>query len=359
MNMLIKTRSAKYKMANISIIIPVYNVEEYLERCLDSIIKQSYKSYEVILVNDGSKDKSGNICDNYAKEYGNIYVIHQDNQGVSSARNVGLDWAKQNSDSKWITFIDSDDWIHPQYLELLLEGVIDKELRISSCKYQIVFDKEFDMSKICEYSIVKQSSKEFFLEDDIQAALATAKLYAKELFDQIRYPANKIHEDEFVTYKLLFETKEVAVIENKLYAYYQHSESIVNSPWSIKRLDKIQALEEQLCFFENLNDVELILNVTKKYIKLLKYSIKKLRSIPDKKKILCEVCEKLRYILKKYRNELSLSYIDELRMYMYTIPNYVVGTYRLKKKISNVLETVLTKGMYGIKEKLLDKGKNE
>ena len=109
-------------MANISIIIPVYQVEKYLRRCLDSVIGQTYKDFDVVLVDDGSTDGSGEICNEYAAKDIRINVIHQDNKGLSAARNTGIEWSFTKSNSDWITFIDSDDWVCPQYLEALFGG---------------------------------------------------------------------------------------------------------------------------------------------------------------------------------------------------------------------------------------------
>ena len=103
-------------MPTISVVVPVYKVEKYLNRCVDSILNQTYKDFELILMDDGSPDKAPEICDDYAKKYDFIHVIHQKNGGLSAARNSGIEWALENSDSEWITFIDSDDWIHPEYM---------------------------------------------------------------------------------------------------------------------------------------------------------------------------------------------------------------------------------------------------
>ena len=107
-------------MPLISVIVPVYKVEEYLSRCVDSILSQTFEDFELILIDDGSPDNCGKICDEYTKKDNRVHVIHQENGGLSSARNAGIDWAFENSDSEWLTFIDSDDWVHIQYLDLLL-----------------------------------------------------------------------------------------------------------------------------------------------------------------------------------------------------------------------------------------------
>ena len=123
----------------ISIIVPVYNVEKYIYRCVDSILSQSFTDFELILVDDGSPDDCGKICDDYAKKDNRISVIHKENGGLSSARNAGLDWVFANSKSEYVTFIDSDDWVDTDYLRALLDGIKNTASSVSACKFQEVF----------------------------------------------------------------------------------------------------------------------------------------------------------------------------------------------------------------------------
>lgn len=135
-------------MELISVIVPVYKVEPYLERCIKSILEQTYSHFELILVDDGSPDKCGEICDNYAKKDTRIRVVHQDNAEVSKARNVGIELALENEESEWISFIDSDDWIHPKYLEHLYNAVKEMATEISACKYVITSDNSCNIDNI-------------------------------------------------------------------------------------------------------------------------------------------------------------------------------------------------------------------
>ena len=122
-------------MSIISVIIPIYNNEKYIQRCLDSILKQTFFNYDLILVDDGSSDNSGSICEEYAQKDKRIQVIHQENNGLSAARNSGLEWMYANSKCEWVSFVDSDDWIHPRYLEALLHAVNSKNVKISACSH--------------------------------------------------------------------------------------------------------------------------------------------------------------------------------------------------------------------------------
>ena len=122
-------------MPTISVIVPVYKVEPYIHRCVDSILQQSYRDFELVLVDDGSPDNCGSICDEYASRDSRVHVIHQENGGLSAARNAGIDWVFDNSDSQWITFVDSDDWVHPQMLEKLFDAAMEQNTLISICGF--------------------------------------------------------------------------------------------------------------------------------------------------------------------------------------------------------------------------------
>ena len=191
-------------MPQISIIVPVYKVEQYLRRCVDSILAQTFADFELILVDDGSPDNSGAICDEYAAKDPRITVIHQENGGLSAARNAAIDWVFTNSDSQWLTFIDSDDWIHAEYLARLLNAAVENQVSISACNFEITTGDNPAIPPE-QFDTTLWTPENFFVEHNVTATTAWAKLYRKECFQTIRYPVGKIHEDEFTTYKILFE----------------------------------------------------------------------------------------------------------------------------------------------------------
>ena len=123
-------------MAAISVIVPVYKVERYLKRCVDSILDQTFRDFELILVDDGSPDRCGEICEKYAEKDKRIVVLHRENGGLSAARNTGLDWIFANSNSTYVTFIDSDDWVHPQYLEILSRVIESNNVAVSVAQFE-------------------------------------------------------------------------------------------------------------------------------------------------------------------------------------------------------------------------------
>ena len=203
----------------VSVIVPVYKVEPYIRRCIDSILSQELSDFELILVNDGSPDNCGKICDEYAEKDTRITVIHQNNGGLSAARNKGLDYVLGKKSTKWLTFIDSDDWVHPQYLSALYNAVLQTGLNISSCGY---VQTDIMVPYSDEIITVTQEDTELFYtgEQSVQAIVAWNKLYRREDFENIRFPEGKIHEDEYTTYKLLFKNDKTAVVNNALYYYF-------------------------------------------------------------------------------------------------------------------------------------------
>lgn len=236
-------------MATISVIVPVYNVEPYLNRCIDSILTQSFADFELILVDDGSPDNCPAICDGYAKTDNRIHVIHQKNGGLSAARNAGLDRAFANSNSEWITFIDSDDWVHRDYLKLLYDACVECDAKISVCgSYgtdSIVVPDDDYLGKAEKWTV-----EQFWLEKLLNATVSCLKLYHKSFFESIRFPVGKLHEDEATTYKILFTQNEIAVVPYPLYYYFHNPNSICNSEWTEKKFDLLLTLEEQIDFFD-------------------------------------------------------------------------------------------------------------
>lgn len=290
-------------MPLISVIVPVYKVEPYLRRCVDSILAQTFTDFELILVDDGSPDNCGAICDEYAEKDVRVHVIHQENGGLSAARNAGIDWAFAHSDSEWLSFVDSDDWVHPQMLELLYGAVCSQNVRISICKYQVVKAEERWIT-IDNPQVKCWPVENFFIKHNASATIACCKLYHKECFESIRYPVARIHEDEFVTYRILFGYEQIAFVDSVLYAYFYNPAGITKSPWTIKRLDGIDAFEEQIAFFSERGLFEARTARIDKYLRLLcgyKKRISEEASEKEKGYALWVINKKLWWNLLKYR----------------------------------------------------------
>lgn len=237
-------------MPTISVIVPVYKVEPYIRRCVDSILAQTFRDFELILVDDGSPDSCGAICDEYAEQDSRIHVIHQKNGGLSAARNAGIDWAFANSNSQWLTFIDSDDWVHPVFLERLFTAAEENQVSVSVCGYE---ETSGELTQQCELTAKADvwRPEDFFAAHMLNATLAWGKLYRKTCFRDIRYPVGRIHEDEYITHRLLFPETEIAVIPAAMYYYFCNPDGITKSRWKPNRIDAIEAIIEQVQYFRS------------------------------------------------------------------------------------------------------------
>lgn len=225
----------------ISVIVPVYNVEEYIRECLNSIINQTYKKLEIILIDDGSTDKSGEICEEYMAKDNRIKVIHQRNAGLSDARNAGIEIATGN----YIQFIDSDDYIDEDMLETLYNLIIENDADIAMCSNYILKDG----IKSCECSNKKyiydrkEALKEILIDETIRS-YSWNKLAKKELFDKIRFPSKRVFEDVLTTPKLFEKSNKVVFLDTPKYYYRQRNGSILNKQTKQLRLQYINAAME-------------------------------------------------------------------------------------------------------------------
>lgn len=234
----------------ISVIVPVYNVEEYLPVCLNSILDQTYPVYELILVDDGSEDNSGIICEQYAKKDSRIKVIHKKNGGLSSARNAGIDIA----DGSYIAFIDSDDVVHPEYLERMLLTAKKENADIVACHFIKGENCQWKPLKTGKEIRVGSQILDKMNVDDVVVTVAWNKLYRRELFinTELRYPEGKIHEDMFLTPQLLYHAKKMVLISEELYFYRQRPDSIMSASFSTKKLQSLEAIEFRILFFQKI-----------------------------------------------------------------------------------------------------------
>ncbi|MCL2519058.1 MAG: glycosyltransferase [Oscillospiraceae bacterium] len=207
----------------ISIIVPVYNVEKYFDKCINSILNQTYLNVEVILINDGSSDGSGQLCDKYKEQDNRIKVMHQDNQGQAIARNNGLDIATGN----YIGFVDSDDWIEDDMYELLYKNIINYTADISMCKYTPIEEDQLYTPNLSFENrivvlegndIIKHNLLKYDDENRINDGVCN-KLYKRYLFDEIRFPPNKIYEDIMATYQLIQKAKKFVLSSDYKYIY--------------------------------------------------------------------------------------------------------------------------------------------
>ena len=252
-------------MAQISVIVAVYKMPEFLPRCIDSILNQTFRDLELILVDDGSPDNCGEICDAYAARDARVKVIHKENAGVCVARNTGLDWVYANSDSQWIFFHDNDDWIHPETLERLLKAAQTLKTGIAICGYQLTEGEEPVINQE-DLQWVAWKPEDFYTQRFINATVCWGKLYHRSVFPGKRYPEGKYVEDEFLTYQLLFSQEILAVIAAPLYAYFVNPAGISKKTWQPKRLDAWDAYEQQIRFFAERGNEKMVRNRYRGYL---------------------------------------------------------------------------------------------
>ncbi len=261
-------------MPILSIIVPVYNVEKYLDRCVESILAQTFTDFELILVDDGSPDNCGKMCDEYAKKDQRITVIHKRNGGLSDARNAGLDIAK----GEFVGFVDSDDWIHPQMYELLYKAIISDEFDFAQCVAIQPNLKEKDKG-ICysdidykhyEEPIVDARSVDEILEvyDKyvVSGCSQAIKLYKTSVFDSLRFPVGLFYEDSYIIVDILDKCQNVALVPMGLYYYYSRSDSIMNSGITSKSFNRLDVIEHNIDFFERRGENNRIEKFTIEYL---------------------------------------------------------------------------------------------
>ena len=261
-------------MRTISVIVPVYKVEPYINHCVDSILAQTYRDFELILVNDGSPDNCGKICDEYAKQDSRVHVIHQENKGVSAARNAGISLAK----GEYIMLVDSDDFITENMLEKMHDCIAESGSDIAICGINTFLDGEEteDKSQMNDMSTKTISGRDACLSiyrmDGRVPIMAWGKLYKSELFTDIRYPVGVIHEDDGTTPKLLYRAKMVSIIDNKMYCYRQRKGSIMDTlAWNMC-FDGVKAVDGCIDFFREQKDEELVL-LAEKFRKVIQSKI--------------------------------------------------------------------------------------
>lgn len=256
----------------ISVILPIYRVEKYLERAVRSVVEQTYENLEIILVDDGSPDLCGKICDRLAGKDKRIRVVHKENGGLSDARNTGLELAR----GEYLSFIDSDDYVAPEFIETLYQACVTTDSQVAFCEYRETKDSHLFSGRTSkpfgELPLETYTSRELNLNmyEEINLhytcfVVAWNKLYHRDLWDKIRFPKGRIHEDEATTYKIFDRAVQGVFVRESLYGYYLSESSITRDKFTVKRLDWLKALMERILFFVEKEDGELILRAFKAF----------------------------------------------------------------------------------------------
>ena len=270
----------------VTIIIPVYNVEKYLKSCVESLTKQTHKDIEIILVDDGSPDNSGILCDTLAETDSRIVVIHKENGGVSSARNAALDIMKGD----FVTFVDGDDYVDEDFISCMYNAITKNNADIATCgHYRVEFDGTlksiYTLSDNAEDIICKtgiESLTDMFYGETCSAS-SGSKLYKKRFFDKLRFPGYVMGEDTYVVYHAFSEAKKIAHTNKPLYYYVQHESSVTNKKANyIKFYDYVRLYDHILEVDKNLTNKTYFNSLANRLIENNFWVYMKLRNEPDK-----------------------------------------------------------------------------
>lgn len=235
----------------VSIIVPCYKVEKYLSNCIESILHQSYTNWELILVDDGSPDRSGEICDKYVKMNGRIKVIHKDNGGLSSARNAGLDIMS----GEYVSFLDSDDFWHSDYLKILMGFIVTEDAEIAQCGF--VRGEETTFPPFNQKESYQRYDNHSIFISEVAKIIMCGKVYKADLFKKVRMPVGFINEDDWTTWKLYYQAKAIVVTNRPLYYYTYNPASIMGESKKKPDLRYFGAYEERINYFHKSGEKDL------------------------------------------------------------------------------------------------------
>lgn len=242
-----ETGTILYEPPKVTVVVAAYNVSKYLPKCLDSISVQTYTNLEIIVIDDGSKDITKELCDIYGKKEPRAKIIHQKNQGLSAVRNRGIDEAT----GKYIIFVDGDDYLNPQFVEVMTQNVELKPADVAVCGFSTVPDGPAEIPED-ELLSGEDAAIKLLTQQENYQIIACNKIYKRTLFRDIRFPVGKKHEDNLTTYKLLATAKQVCFVSEVLYNYVQRDDSIMKTNNIDSRLlMKLIASHEAKRYFKN------------------------------------------------------------------------------------------------------------
>lgn len=302
-------------MAVISIIVPVYKAEKFIGRCIESILAQTFTDFELILIDDGTPDRSRKICDEYALKDNRIRVIHKEHGGVSDTRNTGLN----SMTGSYVAFVDSDDYIHPDMIRILYEKTITYDADIAICGFANIDEDgvmiKDPMQTMLKDGVLSKTEALAGINDYLELGLLCNKLYKARLFDDIRFPYGKIYEDSFVLPKLYYKCHRIAATPIILYYYVQNPNSTTKSALSIKNYDLVESYYEKIKFFENKDLNALLPEASRQIIdQYIRYTNRiDIHSAEDKKRQR-DVKRMVRYCYLKHGSKIRIAEIISFEM---------------------------------------------
>lgn len=320
----------------ISVIVPIYNREKYIERCISSIINQTYKQIEIVLVDDGSDDATPSICTKWGKKDQRIKYIYQGRRGVSTARNSGVEQAK----GKYIMMVDSDDYISDHIIEILYHQLQKYHVLLSMCDFLRGSEEDYTFKITNDYGVELISGTEAIKRSYIDSHNALRyispcwKLIDKSLYEGIKYPDGKIFEDIYVTHQLLYKADKIAVVDQKLVYYYQHPDSIMNKEYHAGKLDYLDASKQRISFFQERGLTELASIAYDEYLHSLIWEYSRARDLLADKKIMEEIKSRFREIYRDgYSNQRYESENARFLHHFYKNPERIIWYWRISAKL--------------------------
>lgn len=303
----------------ISVVVPIYNVEKYLERCIQSIRNQSYSNLEIILVDDGSTDSSGELADKFQKRDGRVKVIHKNNGGLSDARNAGI----KAANGEYLCFVDSDDYIHKDMIFTLYTYIRRYSCEVSVCEGVDIYDgclveeDSFEINSVkCDVFNNIDAMKFWYTSTYRNPTVAWNKLYSRSIFDEICFEKERLHEDEIIMHEIFTKCNRVVYVWKVLYFYVNRCDSITQAKFNIKRLDVLYAMENRLKCFKNIGDRELLNMHLAHYCDILMACYINVKyNISDNE----EVLNKIYDYLIKLSKEGDIGFIHILKVHLFCI----------------------------------------
>lgn len=318
-------------MNNINVIVPVYKVEQYIHQCINSIVNQTYSDLKLIIIDDGSADECGRYCDEYLALDSRVIVIHQKNGGLSAARNSGIELAIQDNECEWITFIDSDDYVDYDYLDSLSSAAKKYNQSVISCSYVPTNDRNYISSNMGSNKLIPV--EDYWVNNRTNATVAWGKLYRSKLFKDIRYPVGKYHEDEYVTYRVLFQHDSIAVVDAPLYCYYNNESSISGMNYLKRFPDIIEAFKMHYDYFKNSKYRNAFRLEVEKYAEAYTNAIYYCWNNHIDKNIETELRKELKLFLKEHKNMIPFEIRKDIYIAAYPLQEFFIrGFGYLKQK---------------------------
>ena len=313
-------------MPIISVIVPVYNVEAWLGACVDSILCQTFRDLELILVDDGSPDGCGAICDEYARLDSRVRVIHKTNGGLSSARNAGLDISR----GEYVAFIDSDDYVNPCYLESMLRSIQEHEADLALCSVEKFWD---DPSRVEYYHqpdkcLGHEQAVALMVDSLWYHMIACNKLYRRSLFDDLRFPEGYIHEDEALFHHIIARCARIVSVSGALYRYRQISGSIMHQGCNIQKSDKLTALSDRIAFAHRHHWQDVITATVPKFYHIFWLYYSPLSRTAENEKYFRRMEASLKKVLPHILREKTIPLHHKLYMVMIRVHPGLYGAFR-------------------------------